>query len=259
VEVTGANIEVVQLFAVFHDSQRITEQGDPVHGICGARFAARLRGKLFDLSDDDFDLLFVACAGHTDHPTDDDPTIQTCWDADRLDVGRIGTTIDPLWISEAIVDEHPKIIEWADWRAKAHVIPELIHRDWGIPTDRWQEMAGLGKSAAKLVEVREPIATTHPQRDLQAGALGVGENGRTPMPEPKIAAKCSAKVHLHTGEHWWCACGESQSQPFCDGSHRGTSFTPLKIIIDEPQEVSLCACKRTQTSPYCDGTHKRLG
>ena len=140
-EVTGANIEVVQLFAVLHDSQRVTEATDPSHGIRGASFAAELRGELFDLNDDDFDLLFVACVGHMDHPTDDDPTVQTCWDADRLDLGRVGARIDPLWLGEATVDEHSDIIEWAHCRAKVHTIPELIQRDWGIKTERWQKMA----------------------------------------------------------------------------------------------------------------------
>jgi CDGSH iron-sulfur domain-containing protein 3 len=79
------------------------------------------------------------------------------------------------------------------------------------------------------------------------------------MAEPKIAGKHSIKILLEAGEYWWCACGESQSQPLCDGSHQGTPFTPLKFVIDEPKTVSLCACKRTATSPYCDGTHRSLG
>ena len=133
------NAEVVELFAVFHDSRRVTVRSDPAHGLRGANFAAKLRGGLFDLSDDDFDLLFVACAGHTDRPTDDDPTVQTCWDADRLDVGRAGATIEPLWLGEATVDDHQEIIEWADRRATNRVIPDLIHQDWGIPTDSWKQ------------------------------------------------------------------------------------------------------------------------
>jgi uncharacterized protein len=131
-KVTGANIEVVHLFAVFHDSKRMTEEIDLSHGLRGARFAAELYGKLFDLNESDFDLLFVACAGHMDRPIDDDVTVQTCWDADRLDLGRIGAKIDPLWLGEATVDEHADIMEWADRRAKAGVIPELIGQEWGI-------------------------------------------------------------------------------------------------------------------------------
>jgi uncharacterized protein len=139
-EVNRVNVEVVQLFAVLHDSRRVTEDIDPSHGIRGASFAAELRGKFFNLNDDDFDLLFVACIGHMDNQTDDDSTVQTCWDADRLDLGRVGARIDPLWIGEAIVDEQPKIIEWADRRAKAQVIPGLIQREWGIKAANSQEL-----------------------------------------------------------------------------------------------------------------------
>ena len=79
------------------------------------------------------------------------------------------------------------------------------------------------------------------------------------MPIPKVAAKTPMQIDLEPGEHHWCACGESKAQPFCDGSHRGTEFTPLAFTVDEPQQAHLCMCKYTQNPPYCDGSHARLG
>ncbi|MBN1985003.1 MAG: CDGSH iron-sulfur domain-containing protein [Prolixibacteraceae bacterium] len=78
------------------------------------------------------------------------------------------------------------------------------------------------------------------------------------MKEPKIAAKSPAMVTLEPGTHFWCACGQSNNQPFCDGSHRGTEFTPVMFKIDEKKDAWLCRCKHTGNKPYCDGTHKTL-
>ena len=78
------------------------------------------------------------------------------------------------------------------------------------------------------------------------------------MAEPVCAQKFSYKVELQAGDHYWCACGRSKSQPLCDGSHTGTGFEPLKFTLPAPQRVSLCGCKRTKNAPYCDGTHKSL-
>jgi len=86
----GANLDVVRLFAVFHDSRREHDLLDFQHGERGAEFAASLRGYLFDLSDELFDLLEYACAWHAHGHTSQDPTIAACWDADRLDLTRIG-------------------------------------------------------------------------------------------------------------------------------------------------------------------------
>ena len=88
----GADFRAVSLFAYFHDCQRIDEDRDPGHGLRGAEKAKRLRDKL-DLGDTAFELLFQACAGHTDLVFSHDVTIATCWDADRLDLDRVG--IDP--------------------------------------------------------------------------------------------------------------------------------------------------------------------
>ena len=60
------------------------------------------------------------------------------------------------------------------------------------------------------------------------------------------------------GEYFWCACGRSSSQPFCDGSHAGTQYTPMKVELGEESKVAWCTCKRSQNPPYCDGTHARL-
>ncbi|WP_265594543.1 hypothetical protein [Haloferula sp. BvORR071] len=102
---TGADIVVVSLFALFHDSRRVNECNDPGHGRRGADYAASLRGKTFDLTDERFDLLYEACAGHTDIDHHDDPTIGTCWDADRLDLGRVGLVPDPDFMSTAFGKE----------------------------------------------------------------------------------------------------------------------------------------------------------
>jgi len=79
-----------------------------------------------------------------------------------------------------------------------------------------------------------------------------------PMSEPKIAGTRSIKLELEPGAYWWCACGRSQSQPWCDGSHKGTEFKPLKYEVAETQRCSLCACKRTQHPPLCDHAHRLL-
>jgi uncharacterized protein len=89
---TGANVEVVRLFAVLHDSRRVSEANDPDHGPRAAELAVALRGRLIDLPDHEFRLLYRACAGHTHERTHPDVTVQTCWDADRLDLGRVGIT-----------------------------------------------------------------------------------------------------------------------------------------------------------------------
>lgn len=59
-------------------------------------------------------------------------------------------------------------------------------------------------------------------------------------------------------DYFWCACGKSRSQPFCDGSHQGTEFRPLKYTAEKNQYVYFCGCKQTRTPPLCDGSHKDL-
>lgn len=76
--------------------------------------------------------------------------------------------------------------------------------------------------------------------------------------EPHVADKKSVKLELEPGTYWWCQCGRSADQPFCDGSHHITDFEPLEFTITEKRLRSYCQCKRTKTPPFCDGTHKEL-
>ncbi len=78
-------------------------------------------------------------------------------------------------------------------------------------------------------------------------------------PEPNIAQKAPYVVEVEAGKtYWWCACGNSKNQPFCDGSHKGGSFVPMKYTATEAKTVYFCGCKQSGAKPLCDGTHKSL-
>ncbi len=70
-----------------------------------------------------------------------------------------------------------------------------------------------------------------------------------------VAQKMPYPVDLEPGEYWWCACGRSKNQPFCDGSHEGTGIEPVQMSIAVKSQVFLCGCKYTATPPFCDGAH----
>ena len=135
-EATGANVAVVSLFAVFHDSRRENDGEDPGHGGRGAELAADLRGRLFDLPDADFELLYRACERHTGGRTDPDVTVLTCWDADRLDLGRVGVVPAPKYLCTAAA-KAPAMLEWAHARAGCGHEPEFVVSEWGVPPRRW--------------------------------------------------------------------------------------------------------------------------
>ena len=76
---------------------------------------------------------------------------------------------------------------------------------------------------------------------------------------PIIAQKAPYPVEVEAGKtYFWCACGKSSKQPFCDGSHKVTSITPVKYTAEESKNVYFCGCKQSSKSPLCDGTHKSL-
>jgi len=65
-------------------------------------------------------------------------------------------------------------------------------------------------------------------------------------------------LELQAGKYAWCACGKSQKQPFCDGSHKGSGIAPLLFEVTEAKKYFLCACKHTHNPPFCDGSHSKL-
>lgn len=109
---TGADRSVVSYFAYFHDCMRQNDQIDPDHGLRGAKFAQKHRS-IIDLDDDQFEKLFYACEIHTDGKTTACETVNTCMDADRLDIGRVGFIVDPFYLSSK---EAKRIAEEKDFK-----------------------------------------------------------------------------------------------------------------------------------------------
>jgi len=79
------------------------------------------------------------------------------------------------------------------------------------------------------------------------------------MSTPHIAAKGPLPVQVEAGkDYWWCSCGQSKRQPFCDGSHKGTEFSPVKFTATETKTAYFCGCKHTGKPVLCDGSHNKL-
>lgn len=79
------------------------------------------------------------------------------------------------------------------------------------------------------------------------------------MSEPVVAAKTPARVELEAEKaYFWCTCGQSAKQPFCDGAHKGSDFAPLRFTAEKTGPAFLCQCKATGKGPFCDGAHNML-
>ena len=120
-EQTGANCHVVELFAFLHDARRKNEGNDQGHGWRGFVLAEQLRGRFFDASDAEIALLRQACVYHSDGLNSGDMTVLTCWDADRLDLGRVGMTPDPRYLGtkaarqeSSLLKAHTRAIAWVE-------------------------------------------------------------------------------------------------------------------------------------------------
>lgn len=139
-EANGPDREVVRLFALFHDSRRVNEDQDDGHGLRGGELARSLRGKLVHLDDDRFELLFEACRLHTDGLMTGDRTLLACWDADRLDLGRVGITPDPRRLG---TKAGRNFLAWAHARAVECYEPTDVLASWG-----WKFSAEPGNAEA---------------------------------------------------------------------------------------------------------------
>lgn len=78
------------------------------------------------------------------------------------------------------------------------------------------------------------------------------------MADPNVPQNKPYVMEIDAGTYAWCACGQSNNQPYCDGSHKGTDFNPVIENVDEPKRVAWCGCKHSGSAPFCDGSHTDL-
>jgi uncharacterized protein len=130
-EQVPADPDVLDLFAVFHDSRRVNEAIDHGHGMRGSQLARDLRGVLFDMEDARFSMLIYACDHHTHGMTKAGPTVQVCWDADRLDLLRVAIRPSPERLCTEAARQ-PAILKWANARAVERAVPVSILQEWGF-------------------------------------------------------------------------------------------------------------------------------
>jgi CDGSH-type Zn-finger protein len=106
--------------------------------------------------------------------------------------------------------------------------------------------------------VVEPENDVDSRKEIILFAASAGSRYKEHMSGPTIAQKSPIVQKVDPGTYYWCACGKSKSQPFCDGSHKCTGFAPVKTEITEARTVAWCGCKHTSNPCFCDGSHSKL-
>ena len=130
-ETPDADPALVFLFALFHDSMRLNDDHDPLHGPRGAALARELRGEAFDLEAAEMGLLGFACEEHTNGGVGPDPTVGVCWDADRLNLWRVGIRPSPRLLSTEAARSGERIL-WARDLQREHLAWEDLYRSFGL-------------------------------------------------------------------------------------------------------------------------------
>jgi CDGSH-type Zn-finger protein/predicted regulator of Ras-like GTPase activity (Roadblock/LC7/MglB family) len=117
------------------------------------------------------------------------------------------------------------------------------------------------EAEATAAAAPDPLPTEAPAppepTPMPAPAAAEPPEPATPLP-PVMAKRGPYIITVVPGSVWWCSCGRSQTQPFCDGSHKGTGLKPLQVDSGEDRRVAFCGCKATKNPPYCDGSHSKL-
>jgi len=124
----------------------------------------------------------------------------------------------------------------------------------------WASRRVPGGQPAHLPDVPKPVSDFgRIQKYAFVKARSNAAGGSSMSDEAVIAQTGPFQVELTEGqEYWYCRCGRSKTQPFCDGSHEGTSFVPLQFTVDHTGVFNICGCKATDDEPFCDGTHNVL-
>ena len=128
-EIEGGDLTVIRLFAIFHDACRHNQSLDPGHGDRGAALAEKLLGDLTLVTNEQLDLLTLACREHTDGKTSADVTVQICWDSDRLDLGRVLILPHPKYLCTKAAKTE-SLIKWANLRAERDHSPAFVIAQW---------------------------------------------------------------------------------------------------------------------------------